>query len=341
MENGDIGGLDDLDQSNQDVVDEIADVYDYWFTTTGADAARVDAARSMSKDYLADFEAAIGVQTFGEVFHGDVAYVADYQDYEWSVLDFPLFFNARDVFANDGDFDNIKNILDNDWRYAHPERLMTFIDNHDRDRFLALADDNYDRLRSAMTFLFTVRGIPVTYYGTEQALTAAASRRSGRASPTTSTASRRQLQRSSVMFQWIERLADVREDYPQLASGTQREMWVEDHVFAYCAPERHERRRGDRRVQQLLEPGNAHDPASLREHDLGVNDADERAEDKPDRYRGVGRSDRQADHRHDAGALVGDLRDRQSRFVEPSLDRHYHGARALQRRIRQRAVAPR
>jgi glycosidase len=234
VENGDIGGLDDLDQDNAAVVTEIDNVYSYWVNTTGADAARVDAARSMPKWYLQDFESDIGVQTFGEVFHGDVAYVADYQNYEWSVLDFPLFFNARDVFANDGNFQNIKNILDNDWRYPSPERLLTFIDNHDRDRFLALADDNYDRLRSAMAFLFTVRGIPVTYYGTEQA-----HHGGGKATEWAGIANNlnREKQTSydeqATLFKWIERLADVRAAYPQLASGTQREMWIEDHIYSY------------------------------------------------------------------------------------------------------------
>lgn len=234
VENGDIGGLDDLAQENTAVDAEIKNVYRTWFLNTGADAARVDAARSMPKLFLRSFEQAIGVQTFGEVFHGDVAYVADYQNYEWSVLDFPLFFNARDVFAGDNNFSAIKNVLDNDWRYPNPGRLITFLDNHDRDRFLALADDNYQRLRTALVFLYTVRGIPDVYYGTEQA-------QYGGGKPTEwqgiANNFNREVQssfnESSTLFLWMKRLAQIRAAYPQLATGTQREMWIENNVFSY------------------------------------------------------------------------------------------------------------
>ncbi len=234
VENGDIAGLDDLAQDVPAADAEIKNAYRTWFTNTGADAARVDAARSMPKSFLSSFEQAIGVQTFGEVFHGDVAYVADYQNYEWSVLDFPLFFNARDTFAYDSTFRNIKNILDNDWRYPNPSRLLSFIDNHDRDRFLALADDNYRRLRLAMTFLFTARGIPVVYYGTEQA-------HYGGGKPTEyqgiATEFNREVQTSwdqnSNLYLWIKRLAQIRSQYAALRRGTMREMWIEDSVYAY------------------------------------------------------------------------------------------------------------
>jgi glycosidase len=234
VENGDIGGLDDINTENQDAVDEIIAVYQYWFQQTGADAARVDAARSLPKSFLQQFEQAIGVQTFGEIFHGDVAYVADYQNYEWSVLDFPLFFNAREVFAYDDSFQKIRNVLDNDWRYPHPERLITFIDNHDRDRFLALADDNYRRLRLALTFLYTVRGIPDIYYGTEQA-------HYGGGRPTEwqgiannfNREPQTSFDQNHVLYQWIKRLAAVRTQYAPLRRGTMREMWFEDSVYAY------------------------------------------------------------------------------------------------------------
>lgn len=56
-----------------------------------------------------------------------------------------------------------------DNKYVNANRLETFIDNHDRARFLTWADDNYQRLRTALTFEMTTRGIPVIYYGTEQA----------------------------------------------------------------------------------------------------------------------------------------------------------------------------
>lgn len=234
VENGDIGGLDDLAQEVPAVAEELNNVYRYWFTQTGADAARVDAARSMPKWFLQSFENAIGVPTFGEIFHGDVSYVSDYQRYEWGVLDFPLFFEAREVFAHDGDFTRIANVLSQDWKYVNVNRLHTFIDNHDRDRFLALADDNYRRLRLALTFLFTNRGIPVVYYGTEQAYYGDGLTHEWQG---ISNEFNRQVLRdfdeSNVIYRHIQRLTTIRKTYAALRRGVERQMWLEPNVYAY------------------------------------------------------------------------------------------------------------
>lgn len=234
VENGDIGGLDDLAQEIPAVEQELYNVYQYWFAQTGADAARVDAARSMPKWFLQSFENAIGVPTFGEIFHGDVDYVSDYQNYEWGILDFPLFFEAREVFAHDNSFTRIANILNQDWKYADPNRLHTFIDNHDRDRFLALADDNWRRLRLALSFLLTNRGIPVIYYGTEQAYYGDGLAHEWQG---ISNEFNRQVledfNENHIIYKHIQRLAEIRQNYTALRRGVQREMWLEDTVYAY------------------------------------------------------------------------------------------------------------
>ncbi|MEV4017265.1 alpha-amylase family glycosyl hydrolase [Nonomuraea angiospora] len=164
----DLGGLDDLDQSNPTVSQFLIDTYKDW-VDVGFDGIRVDAAKHIAKPWLATFEQAMGVPTFGEAFVGDVDFVSDYQNYEWGMLDFPLFFPAREAFAADADMNAIGAIFAQDSKYDNANRLETFLDNHDRARFLARAGDNFQRLRSAMTFLLTARGIPVIYYGTEQA----------------------------------------------------------------------------------------------------------------------------------------------------------------------------
>ena len=46
----------------------------------GFSGIRVDAARSIPKSWLGSFEDEMGVPTFGEIFHGDIDYVSEYQD---------------------------------------------------------------------------------------------------------------------------------------------------------------------------------------------------------------------------------------------------------------------
>ena len=145
--NNDMGGLDDIDQSNLDAKNAVLSAYQKWINDVGFDAIRVDAASSMPKTFLQEFQNSVGVPTFGEVFNGSVDFVSDFQKYQSGVLDFPLFFNAREVFAHDADFSQIKSILDQDSKYQDPKKLVTFLDNHDRDRFLNLADDNYKKLK--------------------------------------------------------------------------------------------------------------------------------------------------------------------------------------------------
>lgn len=246
VQNCDLGGLDDIDHSNPAARAAIKDVYKMWVDDTGVDGVRVDAARSVDKNFLREFEEYLGVPSFGEIFVGDVDYVSDYQNYEWGVLDFPLFFQAREVFANDASFYNVKTILDQDYKYNNVNRLVTFIDNHDRDRFLCLANDNYQKLRLALTFLFTTRGIPDVYYGTEQECY-------GGGKPTEWAGIANKENREIMpgfsedgeIFKYIQKLTSIRKDYACLSNGTQREMWVEDNIYAYS-------RRDDSTGQEII-----------------------------------------------------------------------------------------
>ena len=111
--------------------------------------------------------------------------------------------------------------MDQDYKYNDVNHLVTFIDNHDRDRFLCLADDNYQKLRLALTFLFTVRGIPDVYYGTEQECY-------GGGVPTEWAGIANKENREMMpgfsqdgnIYQYIQRLTELRKDYACLRSGT-------------------------------------------------------------------------------------------------------------------------
>ena len=78
-----------------------------------------------SEDFIQEFENYLGVPSFGEIFVGDVDYVSDFSNYEWGVLDFPLFFQAREVFAHDASFTTVKSIFDQDSKYNDVNHLVT------------------------------------------------------------------------------------------------------------------------------------------------------------------------------------------------------------------------
>jgi glycosidase len=57
--------------------------------------------------------------------------------------------------------------MSNDFIYANPNKLLVFGDNHDMDRIYTQLGNDLALTKMAMTYLFTIRGIPQVYYGTE------------------------------------------------------------------------------------------------------------------------------------------------------------------------------
>ncbi len=103
-----------------------------------------------------------------------------------TVMDFPLMSlltSALDENSNEWDkgLARIYNYLCQDGVYADPTHLLTFLSNHDTNRF-ACVDAQAAlkwRYRQALTLLLTLRGIPQLYYGDELAMAANKSRGDG------------------------------------------------------------------------------------------------------------------------------------------------------------------
>jgi glycosidase len=76
----------------------------------------------------------------------------------------------REVVAHGESAKKIVEVLRQDRLYPHPELLVTFIDNHDKKRFLTEADGSREKLKLAFSLLATLRGIPQLYYGDEVAM---------------------------------------------------------------------------------------------------------------------------------------------------------------------------
>ncbi len=88
-----------------------------------------------------------------------------------TVMDFVLSIKARDAFSGQTDrltgLNDIYDHLSLDFLFPDPQKILTFLDNHDTDRFLLEEPDSLGWWKQAVTFLLTSRGIPQIYYGTE------------------------------------------------------------------------------------------------------------------------------------------------------------------------------
>ncbi len=88
-----------------------------------------------------------------------------------TIMDFVLSMTARNAFSSQTDrLTGLNAIYDHlalDYLFPEPQKILTFLDNHDTDRFLLEEPETLGWWKQAITFLLTSRGIPQIYYGTE------------------------------------------------------------------------------------------------------------------------------------------------------------------------------
>lgn len=234
VEYGDLAGLPDLAQENPETYDFLVKNTLWWIEELGVDGIRLDAVKHIQKDFWAKFVPEIKEKSgkedlfvMGEVFHGDPKVVADYQragiDY---LFDLPLYFTMKETFGEGASFRKLGERLAQDSEYPQPDQLVTVLDNHDLPRFLSTArkDQPDKRLKQAMAFLMTVRGVPSVYYGTESGF-------SGGHDPLNREMMqfdvRPDLKKTMQDLTWIRNYSDA------LRNGAQREMWQDDDVYAF------------------------------------------------------------------------------------------------------------
>jgi cyclomaltodextrin glucanotransferase len=179
----DLAQLADMNESNPDVLEYFVDAYTQWLGQ-GVAAFRIDTVKHMPHSYWAAFTNRMravrpGLFMFAESYSFDAEQIAEHtwpENGAISVLDFPGRAAMVDVFARGAPYGTLEDYLHLDsGLYQNPYDLMTFYDNHDMDRMAADANGFID----AHNWLFTSRGIPVVYYGSEMAFRAGSNEHAG------------------------------------------------------------------------------------------------------------------------------------------------------------------
>ena len=263
LELGELSGLDDFRTETAYVRTNMAAIYTYWITNAGFDGFRVDTVKHAELGFWQDWcprihnaAAAVGKTNFfmfGEVFDSSEAKNGSYSGTNGggafkldSLLDYPLFFAAQNVFEYNGNTKQIEDHYNNLAANYDPNttsQLVTFLDNHDTTRFLNSANANGDtnRLTIALDFLLTSRGVPCVYQGTEQAF-------NGGADPNnredmfagqfkdTGQSGVDSFNLTHPLFQLIAKLNNFRRLYPALTLGAHVNQWNNPNsagLFAY------------------------------------------------------------------------------------------------------------
>lgn len=220
----DLVQLSNLDDRRPEVMDYLVGAYTQWLDQ-GADALRLDTIGHMPHAFWAEFARRIrahrpGIFLFGERFAFGPEKIAEHTQVEnggLSVLDFPLKAAMGKVFENpDSDFAEIEPALFlRNGPYRNVYDLTTFYDNHDMARLKA-SDEGFI---NANNLLFTVRGIPVLYYGSEMGFMRGTPEHQGNRNyfGIEGIAAARQ----SIIREKLMRIAKVRRDTPALQRGVQ------------------------------------------------------------------------------------------------------------------------
>lgn len=180
-----VPSMPDLNQKNPHVMRYLIQNSKWWIETAGIDAIRMDTYPYADRQAMADWMKELREEyphfnVVGETWVTEPAYTASWQagspnaeieSYLPTVMDFAFYdrINQAATEETDGWWNGLNRIYNSfvyDYLYADPSHVMTFIENHDTDRFLKNGQD-VAMLKQALTLLLTTRRIPQIYYGTE------------------------------------------------------------------------------------------------------------------------------------------------------------------------------
>jgi glycosidase len=157
----------------------------WWVTLSEADGIRLDTYPMVDRIFWQDWSRRLqavhpGIRAVGEAWVTDAADLSFFQGGRagWdgidpgvqAVFDFPLYQAATAVFSGRAPASALAQVLRRDGLYPRPELLVTFLDNHDTPRLAAVPGATSERLRLAVAFLLTTRGIPQITWGDEVGL---------------------------------------------------------------------------------------------------------------------------------------------------------------------------
>lgn len=172
----------DLNQENPLVANYIIQNTIWWIETTGLDGIREDTYPYADQEFLSKWAEVIfneypNLNIVGEVWSYSPSLLATYQGNSYmprnfgsklpSVTDFAMRDALYNFLSGSNDLYNVYDVFSKDYIYPSPEKLVTFIDNHDIERIMYGAGGDIDKAKIALTILLTSRGIPQIYYATE------------------------------------------------------------------------------------------------------------------------------------------------------------------------------
>jgi glycosidase len=245
----------DLNQENPLVRQYLIQNALWWVETAGLDSFRLDTFQYVGRDFWRNFHIALHglyphVTTVGEILDSDAEIVSYFAggiahcgiDTGLDTpFDYPLNFALRSVFAENKPMTDLARILRQDEIYPHPERLVTFLDNHDTERFITTVHGSQPKFKLALGLILTLRGTPQLYSGDEIAMPGGNDPDNRRDFPggfpgdprSAFTATGRTADENNI-HRWTSALLALRKAHPSIASGLEQNLFASDALFAFA-----------------------------------------------------------------------------------------------------------
>lgn len=154
----------------------------WWIEEAQLDGFRVDTWLYPDQAFMREWMAAVKAfepqfyvysESWVHSAHAQAFYLETHPDLT-GAADFPMYWGLKKAVErpsgwNEGMAD-IYNALAADYLYGFDragDHLVTFLDNHDEGRFFGKVGKDLDRFKLGLGMLYTLRGIPSIYYGTE------------------------------------------------------------------------------------------------------------------------------------------------------------------------------
>lgn len=271
-----VPSMPDLNQQNPHLMRYLIQNSIWWIEYSKIDGIRMDTYPYADMEPMAQWISDVqkeypGYNIVGEAWYGDVAGTAYWQRNSRlnkqgnpnlpTVMDFPTMIIATQAFHENTleygqGLNKIYNRLSLDYLYEDTKSVLTFLDNHDTDRFLLTEPKNLGAWKQGIAFLLTTRGIPQIYYGTELLMHGNKNKSDGDVRkdvpggfPEDKTNAftregRNKLQNEAIDF--MSKIANWRKGNKVISEGSLKHFMSENGMYVY------ERKLGDKRVVVIM-----------------------------------------------------------------------------------------
>ncbi|MAO88465.1 MAG: hypothetical protein CL822_05765 [Crocinitomicaceae bacterium] len=175
----------DMNQANEDLQRYMGTNILWWMAEVGIDGLRIDTYTYGQQDAMAAMTKRVS-ESFPDCFMFAEAWVygsakqaalVEGNGFGWGpttgldgAVDFAWHFAMQEAMEQGEGWEHgigkVYEVLVEDFLYPDPQKLVTFLDNHDTHRWIAEAGDA-DKAKAGLAMLLMGRGTPCLYYGTE------------------------------------------------------------------------------------------------------------------------------------------------------------------------------